>query len=128
MSLIVAVDFDGTVVMHEYPKVGVSIGAVPWLKQAMEDFGVKLVLWTMRDGKELADAIDWFKLNKLDLWGIQTNPEQRVWTQSPKAYCQLYIDDCGLGAPLIKPAQGKPYIDWSIAGPMLINHCRNNRV
>ena len=128
MSIIIAVDFDGTVVTHTYPEVGQDIGAVPWLRKAEDDYDAKLVLWTMRDGEQLRDAINWFKTNKLNLWGIQTNPEQRVWTNSPKAYCTLYIDDCGLGAPLIRPKFLRPYLDWSKAGPMLIQHCKDNAI
>jgi hypothetical protein len=51
----------------------------------------------------LTDAVNWFKDNGIPLWGVNGNPEQRTWTDSPKAYCQLYIDDAGLGTPLVYP-------------------------
>lgn len=97
--MIIGIDFDGTVVTHDFPEVGQDIGAEPVLKELVQN-GHQLVLWTMRDGKYLRDAIGWFKTRDIPLYGIQTNPEQICWTTSPKAYCQLYIDDAGLGIPL----------------------------
>lgn len=106
--MIIAIDFDGTCVMHDYPKVGEDIGAVPVLKELV-NAGHQLILWTMRcdSGVKsgqfesgLTDAIDWFKQNNIPLYGIQRNPDQDSWTKSPKAYAQLYIDDAALGAPL----------------------------
>lgn len=44
--MIIAVDFDGTCVTHEFPKVGRDIGAVPVLRKLVEN-GHKLILFTM---------------------------------------------------------------------------------
>lgn len=126
-SLVIGLDFDGTCVTHEFPKIGKDIGAVPVLKELVAA-GHKLILWTMRsDGREqlnarngqplenpnpLTDAVEWFAINEIPLYGIQRNPTQDTWTSSPKAYCNIYIDDAALGAPLIIPKEGKPYIDW----------------
>ena len=49
--MIIAIDFDGTCVTHEYPKIGKDIGAVDTLR-ALVAKGHKLILWTMRDKKE----------------------------------------------------------------------------
>jgi hypothetical protein len=106
--MIIAIDFDGTCVIHEYPKVGEDIGAVPVLKELVAA-GHKLMLWTMRGNKPttenvdtLADAVSWFNQNGIELWGINENPEQKEsgWSNSNKQYAQLYIDDAALGAPL----------------------------
>lgn len=64
--MIIAVDFDGTAVTHEYPRVGRFIGAEPVLK-ALVDKGHKLILYTMRSGRELDDAVEWFSKNKIEL-------------------------------------------------------------
>ena len=45
--MVIAVDFDGTCVTHEFPKVGKDIGAVPGLKELGEK-GHKNILYTMR--------------------------------------------------------------------------------
>lgn len=114
-GLIVAIDFDGTCVTHEYPKVGRYIGAEPVLRD-MVDQGARLILWTMRSGEPLADAVKWFEDRKIPLWGVNANPEQN-WTTSPKCYAKLYIDDAALGAPLCPGVMAgeRPYIDWDRA-------------
>lgn len=99
--MIIAVDFDGTCVTHEYPKIGRDIGAIPILKKLVEN-NHQLILWTMRSGKELEDAKNWFKENNIPLYGVNLNPSQKDWTSSPKCYAQLYIDDAALGCPLIE--------------------------
>jgi hydroxymethylpyrimidine pyrophosphatase-like HAD family hydrolase len=110
--MIVAVDFDGTVVKHEYPKVGENcIGAVETLKRLVENKH-DIILWTMRHGKELQDAIDWYKKHEIPLYGVNCNPSQSEWTKSPKAYAQLYIDDAALGCPLDYVMNGRPFVDW----------------
>ena len=112
-SFYIAVDFDGTCVTHEYPEIGKPIGSVFVLKQLVSA-GHKLILWTMRSGKELEDAINWFKENEIPLFGVQTNPTQKSWTTSPKAYAHIYIDDAALGCPLIKDPtiSDRPFVDW----------------
>lgn len=125
--MIIAIDFDGTCVTHEFPKVGRDVGAAPVLKRLVEA-GHQLILWTMRSdvedpksdhpdiipvgGKYLTDAVQWFERNEIPLWGINTNPEQKSWTHSPKAYAQLYIDDAALGCPLVHGDHSRPYVRW----------------
>lgn len=111
--MIIAVDFDGTCVTHEYPEVGIDIGAQPVLKRLVAE-GHQLILWTMRSGQPLQDAVDWFKKNDIPLFGVNENPEQKEWTDSPKAYAYVYIDDAAYGAPLVVNEEGvRPHFDWS---------------
>jgi|688.fasta_scaffold455636_3 hypothetical protein len=136
--MVIAIDFDGTCVTHEFPNVGKDIGAAPVLKQLVDN-GHQLILFTMRSnrgekgeikdptiedvtGPFLDDAIRWFKDNDIPLYGIQSNPTQREWTTSPKCYAQLYIDDAALGCPLIHGEftdngekylrYPRPHVDW----------------
>lgn len=132
--MIIGIDFDGTCTTHEFPKIGKEIGAAPVLKELVEH-GHQLVLFTMRSnienpkvigsdknhlksnvpsGKYLDDAVAWFKKHDIPLYGIQVNPTQHTWTTSPKAYCQIYIDDAALGCPLIydEEISTRPYVDW----------------
>lgn len=110
--MIIAVDFDGTCVTHEYPKVGRFIGAEPVLKELV-DAGHKLILWTMRSDEPLFDAVQWFAEREIPLFGVNSNPEQSTWTKSPKAYAQLYIDDAALGIPLCEGLNGeRPFVNW----------------
>jgi hypothetical protein len=111
-KLTLAIDFDGTCVTHEYPDVGKDIGAIPVLKELIDN-GHKLILFTMRDGKELQDAINWFKDNDIKLYGIQYNPTQKNWTKSNKCFANIYIDDAALGCPLIKMENvDRDYVNW----------------
>lgn len=108
----IAIDFDGTVVTHDYPQVGEDIGAVPVLKKLVQ-CGHKIILFTMRSGKQLQDAIDWYNNNEIPLYGVNIDPTQSNWTASNKAYANLYIDDCGLNIPLIQDVErNTQYVDW----------------
>ncbi len=86
----IAIDFDGTVVTHDYPAVGRDIGAQPVLKALIKK-GHNLILNTMRSNNELEEAVKWFELNNIHLYGIQTNPTQSRWTSARKCYAHLYI-------------------------------------
>ena len=111
----IAVDFDGTCVTHDYPRVGKDIGAVPVLKK-LTDSGHLLILNTMRSGKELDDAVQWFIDNDIPLYGVNENPTQKSWTASPKVYAHLYIDDAALGCPLKmdNAVSDRPFVNWEI--------------
>ena len=132
----ILIDFDGTCVKHQFPGIGEDIGAIPVLEDLIKN-GHNLILFTMRCnhdkmttgntpgiemimGDFLTEAIEWFKLNNLPLYGIQTHPTQSSWTTSPKAYGHMMIDDSALGCPLIYPEEGKPYVDWIAVRKMLV--------
>lgn len=109
----IAIDFDGTVVTHEYPRIGTELPDCVQTLQALSESGHRLILYTMRSDQSLRDAVQWFSDRNLTLHGINQNPEQVSWTNSPKAYAQLYIDDAALGCPLVHPLDGsRPYVDW----------------
>lgn len=118
--MVICVDFDGTCVEHDYPEIGKDIGAVPVLRDLVKG-GHQLILWTMRSGTELEDAVEWFKFNAIPLYGVQRNPEQEAWTTSPKAYAQMYIDDAALGCPLIRDDAWRPYVDWVKVRKLLVS-------
>ena len=117
---IIALDFDGTLVTHAYPEVGEDIGAVAVLKElvAQED---KLILWTMRSGTLLEDAVAWFKKHDIPLWGINENPSQKEWTESPKLHADLLIDDSALGCPTcFLDGERRPAADWRRIRELLV--------
>ena len=86
--MIIAIDFDGTVVEHAYPNIGKSIGAEPHLEEWVKA-GARLILFTMRDRAELEDAVQWYEEREIPLWGIQHNPSQYGWTSSVKPYANM---------------------------------------
>lgn len=112
-SKIICVDFDGTCVMHEYPLIGEDVpNAVNVLKQLNEN-QVKVILWTIRSGDPLQEAINWFIEREIVIWAVNKNPNQRFWSKSPKAYAPVYIDDAALGCPLMSlPDGSRPFADW----------------
>jgi hypothetical protein len=111
---IICLDFDGTCVMHEYPKIGADVpNAVETLKKLNEN-QVKLILWTIRSGEFLQEAVAWFAQREITIWSVNKNPQQRFWSKSPKAYAPVYIDDAALGCPLKFPSgeTARPFADW----------------
>lgn len=116
----ICVDFDGTMVSHEFPKIGKDIGAWPWLRKIMAAGG-KIILFTMRSGDYLDIAVSECHKNGVGLFGVNVNPTQHHWTDSPKAYGNVYVDDAALGVPLVQPSIGRPYVDWNKVGPMLLD-------
>lgn len=119
--MIIAVDFDGTIVKHEFPRVGMPVpGAVQFLKLFTQG-GAKLILYTMRSGGYLEDAVRYLRDREVKLFGVNENPEQKSWTSSPKAYAHIYIDDAAYGCPLLPGEDGgRDYVDWSKVGPAIL--------
>ena len=118
--MVIAIDFDGTCVTHDYPAIGKEIGSVPVLK-ALVQAGHKLILFTMRDANQLDEAVNWFKQNEITLYARQYNPTQVHWTRSNKCYANLYIDDAALGCPTKEDMtlSDRPFVDWIRVEEML---------
>ena len=101
--MIIAVDFDGTIVEHKYPSIGKEKPfAVETLRQLAND-GHTLILWTVRHGKLLDDALKWCRDRGLVFFAVNSNyPEGSLFGKnssaaSPKIEADLFIDDCNLG-------------------------------
>jgi len=124
---IIAIDFDGTIVTHEFPAIGdVNPEAFTWMKK-FQEVGANLILWTMRsDGQDcgpvLTEAVEHCRKNGVEFFGVNSNPEQAAWTASPKAYAHLYIDDAAFGCPLRENPKcgGRPMVDWEKVGPAVM--------
>ena len=111
---VIAVDFDGTCVEHNYPAIGMDVeGAVDVLR-TLNKHGHRIILNTMRSGQRLEAAVRWFRDRKIELWAVNRTPEQEQWTSSPKVYADIYIDDSALGCPLIfLEGVRRPVVNWS---------------
>jgi hypothetical protein len=119
--MIIAIDFDGTVVDHRYPEIGPDAPLAVETLNELVSSGHRLILFTMRSGYYLGEAMTWFLLRDIPLWGAQYNPEQARWSQSNKCYAELYIDDASFGCPLIKPdGFHRPCVDWSKVKDVLL--------
>ena len=123
--MFVGLDFDGTVVTHDFPDIGKDIGAISWLLK-IQEAGGRIILNTMRSGESLVAAVKFLEDQGVELYGVNQNPSQASWTASPKVYAHVYIDDAAFGCPLIFPVNGKrPYVDWNIVGPGILEKLKN---
>lgn len=109
--MIIAVDFDGTIVEHEYPKIGKEIPfAIETLKKIQQEGQHTLLLWTVREGKLLQEAVDFCAERGLKFYAVNKNyPEEDLSTAPKKLTADLFIDDRNLG--------GLP--DWGVIYNML---------
>jgi hypothetical protein len=99
INLKIAVDFDGTIVDHEYPSIGrEKLFAFRTLRE-LDKLGARLILWTFRTGKELEEAVEYCRQNGIEFYAVNKNyPEEIVDdTVSRKIDADIYIDDKNLG-------------------------------
>jgi len=95
----IAVDFDGTIVEHEYPRIGKDkIFNFETLKLLKEN-GHQLILWTFRSGKTLDDAVEYCKKNGVEFFSVNSNfkGEKYDGSFSRKVNADIFIDDRNLG-------------------------------
>ena len=95
----IAVDFDGTIVEHEYPEIGKEkLFAFLTLKE-LNKKGARLILWTFRTGKELEDAVEFCRKNGVEFYAVNKNYPEEVMneTVSRKIDVDIFIDDKNVG-------------------------------
>lgn len=112
----IAVDFDGTIVTHKYPAIGDELPfATETLKMLIEDRH-KLILWTVREGELLQQAVDWCKERGVVFFAINKDyPEETEENNnhfSRKLKVDMWIDDRNVG--------GLP--DWGTIYKMISEH------
>jgi len=91
----IAVDFDGTIVDHEYPAIGKErLFAFITLKE-LQKRGALLILWTFREGKELQEAVEYCRQNGIEFYAINRNYPEEQWTDNTprKINVDIFIDD-----------------------------------
>jgi hypothetical protein len=104
--MIIAVDFDGTIVDDQFPAIG---DLKPNAKEVLllwKKLGYKLILWTCRNDtdpanngrKPLSEAV-----GTLENWGIRfdavnANVPGLGFCPAPKIYADVYVDDRSVGA------------------------------
>lgn len=112
----IAVDFDGTIVEHRYPKIGEEIPfAIETLKMLIQDRH-KLILWTVREGALLDEAVNYCKERGVEFYAINRDyPEETLDNNnhfSRKLKVDMWIDDRNIG--------GLP--DWGTIYNMVKHH------
>jgi hypothetical protein len=112
----IAVDFDGTIVEHRYPEIGKELPfATETLRTLIKEHH-RLILWSVREGKLLQDAIDWCHERGVDFWAVNRDyPEEEKNKNnhfSRKIKADYFIDDRNIG--------GLP--DWGQIYRMISEH------
>ena len=112
----IAVDFDGTIVEHRYPEIGEELPfATDTLKMLIRDHH-RLILWSVREGKLLDDAVNWCKERGVEFYAVNRDyPEETTDNNqhfSRKLKVDLWIDDRNIG--------GLP--DWGTIYRMVSRH------
>ena len=97
----IAVDFDGTIVTHEYPKIGKEIPfAIQTLKMLKID-GHRLILWSVREGQLLEEAVKWCSERGVEFYAVNKDyPEEEKANNnrfSRKLKADVLIDDRNVG-------------------------------
>lgn len=98
--MIIAIDFDGTLVEHKYPEIGKEIPfATATLKMLQKDRH-QLILWTVRKGRLLEEAVEWCRQRGVEFYAVNKNyPEEEVVQGG--GYCKIdadiFIDDRNIG-------------------------------
>jgi len=112
-KLIVAIDFDGTIVEDAYPSIGKpKLFAFETLKRLQDD-GHRLILWTYRSGIRLEEAVSFCETKGICFYAVNKSfPEEEFDTDtSRKIYADIFIDDRNLGG----------HVGWGEIYQMLTN-------
>ena len=118
--MIIAVDFDGTVVEHRYPAIGKIRPFAFETLLLLQKKGHTLILWTYRKGTELEAAVDFCSDHGIQFYAVNSNDPYEVWKEDDhrKIYADIYIDDRNLGGipswgeiyQMICPEEKLPYM------------------
>ena len=97
--LIIAIDFDGTIVEDGYPKIGEPmIFAFETMKKLQQE-GHRLILWTYRSGSKLEEAVEFCKEKGIEFYAVNKNYPEEIFDGkiSRKIHADLFVDDRNLG-------------------------------
>ncbi len=111
--MIIAVDFDGTIVRHAYPKIGKTLPFAFETLKLLQKEGHILILWTYRSGELLDEAVQFCKKNGVEFFAVNKNSPDEIFDEksmSRKILADLYIDDRNFG--------GMP--DWGTIGQTIL--------
>ena len=98
--MVIAVDFDGTIVEHRYPRIGDELPfAIDTLKRLQKE-GHRIILWSVREGRLLEEAVEYCRQRGLEFYAANKDfPEEKEngngYTRKLKA--DLFIDDRNVG-------------------------------
>lgn len=98
--MIIAVDFDGTIVEHRYPAIGKERPFATMTLRRLIEEGHRLILWSVREGQYLDDAVEWCRERGVTFYAVNRDFEEEDGTNSDysrKIKADLFIDDRNVG-------------------------------
>ena len=97
--MIIAIDFDGTIVEHKYPEIGKEMLFAFETLRELQKQKHQLILWTVRSGKELEEAVEYCREQGIEFYAVNKNyPEEEFdETISRKIHADIFIDDRNIG-------------------------------
>ncbi len=104
-SKTLAIDFDGTIVEHAFPKIGKEMLFAFDTMKALQKKGHKLVLWTFREGHLLEEAVQYCREKGVEFYAVNKSyPEEQFdLSISRKIHADVFVDDRNIGG----------FIGWS---------------
>jgi len=112
--LIIAIDFDGTIVEDAYPSIGEPlIFALDTIKRLQSE-GHRLILWTYRNGRKLQEAVDFCAKNDIVFYAVNKNYPEEIFDNkiSRKIHADIFIDDRNIGG----------FIGWTAIHKEIFNY------
>ncbi len=99
--MVIAIDFDGTIVENRYPEIGRELPfATDTLRMLINDHH-RLVLWTCREGELLDNAVNWCRERGIEFYAINRDYPEETTDNNPhfsrKLKADLFIDDRSVG-------------------------------
>lgn len=97
--MIIAVDFDGTLVEHKYPAIGKDILFAFETLRELQKQQHQLILWTIRSGKELEEAVEYCRQRGVEFYAVNKSYPEEVFEEgmSRKINADIFIDDRNVG-------------------------------
>lgn len=95
--MILAIDFDGTIVKHEFPKIGELMPGAAYTIRRLAAAGHTIIIWTCRNGEYEEAAKKFLEDNNIPYHYINENISNLSFKTSNKIYADVYIDDRNLG-------------------------------
>lgn len=114
--MVIAVDFDGTIVEDRYPGIGKERPFATATLRRLIERGHRLILWTVREGELLDEAVAWCEERGVEFYAVnkdfyeETKEENKHYSRKIKA--DVFIDDRNLG--------GLP--DWGMIYQIIEEH------
>lgn len=112
--LIIAIDFDGTIVEDAFPKIGKPMIFAFETMKKLQGEGHRLILWTYRSGKKLREAVEFCQKNGIEFYAINQNYPEEIFDNkiSRKIHADLFVDDRNAGG----------FIGWTAVYKLIFNY------